>query len=40
MLGFSEEMMALYIAMDSSGTTSNIADDCTIALVVNKIHKR
>lgn len=41
MLGFSEEMIglmiALYIAMDSFGTAANVTGDGAIALVVDKI---
>lgn len=43
MLGFSEEMIglmiALYIAMDSFGTACNVTGDGAIALVVDKITK-
>ncbi|WP_439490379.1 dicarboxylate/amino acid:cation symporter [Algoriphagus sp.] len=44
MLGFSEEMVglmiALYIAMDSFGTACNVTGDGAIALVVDKITKK
>ena len=43
MLGFSEEMIglmiALYIAMDSFGTACNVTGDGAIALIVDKITK-
>ena len=43
MLGFDESaqalMIALYIAMDSSGTACNVTGDGAIALVVDKIYK-
>ena len=43
MLGFSEEMLglmiALYIAMDSFGTACNVTGDGAIAIVVNKVTK-
>lgn len=43
MLGFSEEMIglmiALYIAMDSFGTACNVSGDGAIALIVDKITK-
>ncbi len=33
-------MIALYIAMDSFGTACNVTGDGSIALIINKIHKR
>ena len=43
MLGFSEEMIglmiALYIAMDSFGTACNVTGDGAIALIIDKITK-
>jgi len=44
MLGFSEEMIglmiALYIAMDSFGTACNVTGDGAIAIVLNKVTKQ
>ena len=43
-LGFDETavalMIALYIAMDSFGTATNVTGDCAIAVIVDKIGEK
>ena len=33
-------MIALYIAMDSFGTATNVTGDCAIAVIVDKIGEK
>lgn len=44
MLGFNQEalglMIALYIAMDSFGTATNVTGDGAVAVIINSIYKR